>query len=407
MLLSVTSTHLVAFMRGTHVTALVIALLIGAWLLSGQIGSEPRVEHPTLAEANRERAATRMDDGPVKVRARVSQAQPRPEHVVLRGRTENKRSVQVKAETAGRIVERPVERGARVRAGDLLCRISLEDREAGVQEAEAALAQAKIEHDASIKLRERGFQSETAIAQAAARLAAAEAQVERRALDLDRTRIKAPFAGVVEEVHVELGDYATPGSGCVTLVDMNPMLLIGRVSERQVARLQLNQTVTGVLSDGRTIEGSLTFIGQTSDPATRTYAVEAEVNNQAHEVRSGITTELRIPVAEVMAHKISPALLALDDEGNIGVRIVNERNEVEYRRVAIVSDAPDGAWVTGLPEIATLITVGQELVVPGQRVELSFEPAETLPARASEGARPPASSAASPASLPAAIVAKP
>jgi membrane fusion protein, multidrug efflux system len=394
-------------MRRTYVTALVIALLIGAWLLSGQLGSEPRVEHPTLAEANREREASVLDGGPVTVRARVSQAQPQLEHVVLRGRTENKRSVQVKAETAGRIVERPVERGARVRAGDLLCRISVEDREAGLQEAQAALAQAQIEHEASLKLRERGFQSETAIAQAAARLAAAEAQVERRTLDLERTRIRAPFAGVVEEVHVELGDYATTGSGCVTLVDMNPMLLVGRVSERQVARLELNQHVTGILSDGKTIEGPLTFIGQTSDPATRTYAVEAEVANPTHEVRSGITTELRIPVAEVMAHKISPALFALDDEGNIGVRIVNERNEVEYRRVAIVSDAPDGAWVTGLPEITTLITVGQELVVPGQRVELSFESAPALPAQAPDSARPPTSSAASPASLPAAIVARP
>jgi membrane fusion protein, multidrug efflux system len=388
-------------MRATYLTAILIALLIGAWLLSGQLGSEPPVEHPTLAEANRERAASILDGSPITVRARVSHAQPQWEHVVLRGRTENKRTVQVKAETAGRIVERPVERGAQVRAGDLLCRISLEDREVGLQEARAALVQAQIENEASLKLRERGFQSETAIAQAAARLAAAEAQVERRTLDLARTRITAPFAGVVEDVHVELGDYATTGSGCVTLVDMNPMLLVGRVSERQVARLQLDQTVTGTLSDGRTIEGPLTFIGHTSDPTTRTYAVEAEIANPSHDLRSGITTELRVPVAEVMAHKVSPALFALDDEGNIGVRIVNERNEVEYRRVTIVSDAPDGAWVTGLPEVATLITVGQELVVPGQRVALSFEPAATLPARAPEAAAPPASSAAGPAAVPA------
>jgi membrane fusion protein, multidrug efflux system len=397
-------------MRATYLTAIVIAVLVVAWLVSGQLGLDPPVEHPTLDEANRERAAALLDDSPITVRARVSRAQPQWEHVVLRGRTENKRTVQVKAETAGRIVERPVERGARVRAGDLLCRISLEDREAGLQEARAALAQAQIENEASLKLRERGFQSETAIAQSAARLAASEAQVERRLLDLARTRITAPFAGVVEEVHVELGDYATTGSGCVTLVDMNPMLLVGRVAERQVARLRVNQTVTGTLSDGRTIEGPLTFIGQTSDPTTRTYAVEAEIANPSYDVRSGITTELRIPVAEVMAHKISPALFALDDEGNIGVRIVNERNEVEYRRVAIVSDAPDGAWVTGLPEVATLITVGQELVVPGQRVSLSFEPASTLPARAPEAAAPPPSSAVGSVGLPtasAAIAAKP
>jgi membrane fusion protein, multidrug efflux system len=394
-------------MRGTYITALIIALLIGGWLLSGQLGSEGAAEHPTLAQANRDRSAQMLDAGPVRVRARVIQAQPQLQHVVLRGRTENKRSVEVKAETAGRISERPVERGAQVKAGDLLCRINQEDREAGLQEANAALTQARIEHEASLKLKERGFQSETAIAQAAARLAAAQAQLERRQLDIARTYIRAPFAGVVEEVHLETGDYVTPGSGCVTIVDMNPMLLVGRVSERQVADLRLDQIVTGVLSDGRSIHGPLTFIGQTSDAATRTYAVEAEVANPAYDLRSGITTELRIPVAEVMAHKISPALFALDDEGNIGVRIANERNVVEYRRVRIVRDDPDGAWVTGLPEVTTLITVGQELVVPGQEVELTFEPAAEMPARVIDDKASPSSSAASRSGAAVSIAAKP
>jgi membrane fusion protein, multidrug efflux system len=393
-------------MRGTHITALIIALLIGAWLLSGQLGSEGVTEHPTLAQANRERTAQMLDAEPFRVRARVIQAQPQLQHVVLRGRTENKRTVEVKAETAGRIIERPVDRGARVRAGDLLCRISEEDREVGLQEANAALEQARIEHEASLKLRERGFQSETAIAQAAARLAAAQAQVERRELDVRRTFVRAPFAGVVEAVHLELGDYVTPGSSCVTIVDMDPMLLVGRASERQVAELRLEQNVTGVLSDGRTVTGPLTFIGQTSDSATRTYAVEAEVANPDLNLRSGITTELRIPVAEVMAHKISPALFALDDEGSIGVRIVNARNEVEYHRVRILRDDPDGAWVVGLPEVATLITVGQEFVVPGQTVEITYEPAAEMPARVNDKSSPSSSAASGPGAA-VSIAAKP
>jgi membrane fusion protein, multidrug efflux system len=394
-------------MRGTYITALIIALLIGAWLVSGQLNSDGPPQHPTLAEAQRDRAAHSADTAPVRVRARVIQAQPQMQHVVLRGRTENKRLVEVKTETAGRIIERPVERGAQVKTGDLLCRISEEDREAGLLEATAALEQAQIEHEASIKLKERGFQSETAIAQAAARLAAAQAQVERRELEIQRTYVRAPFPGLVEDVHLELGDYVAPGSPCVTIVDMNPMLLVGRVSERQIADLKLDQTVTGVLSDGRSVEGPLTFIGQTSDAATRTYPVEVEIANPHHELRSGITTELRIPVAEVMAHKISPALFALDDEGHIGVRIANERNRVEYRRVNIVRDEPDGTWVTGLPTITTLITVGQELVVPGQQVELTFEPAADMPARVNDGKTPQSSSAANLQTMTLTIAAKP
>jgi multidrug efflux system membrane fusion protein len=371
-------------MRGTYVTATVIALLIGLWLLSGQIGREDSVVHTTLAEANRESQAQSQDAALTRVRARVIRAQPQYRQVVLRGRTENKRTVEVKAETAGRITERPIERGSQVQAGDLLCRISAEDRFAALDEARAALAQATIEHDASIRLKERGFQSETAIAQAAARLAAAQAQVERRELDIERTYIRAPFAGIVEDVHMDVGDYASPGTACVTLVDMNPMLLVGRVSEREVANLELGHAVTGVLSDGRRIEGPITFIGQQNDPATRTYAVEVQIPNPDYALRSGITTELRVPVAEVMAHKISPAVFALADDGTVGVRTINDSKQVEFHPVSIVRDDVDGVWVSGLPDVTTLITVGQELVVPGQQVDVSMERSADMPARTAE-----------------------
>ncbi len=379
-------------MRGTYITASVIALLIVLWLLSGQIGDEETVQTSTLAQTQRERAARSEDDAPTRVRVRVSNAVPQVQRVVLRGRTENKRTVEVKAETTGRVVERPVDRGDDVDQGDLLCRLSVEDRAVGVNEAQAALEQAKIEYAASLKLKEKGFQSETAIAQAKARLAAAEAQLERRELDLARTEVRAPFAGVVEDVHLERGDYATPGSTCVTIVDLDPMLLVGEVSERQVADLEVGQIVEGRLTDGRRVEGPVTFVGQQATPATRTYAVEVQIPNPEHTLRSGITTEIRIPVARAMAHKISPALFSLNDEGQVGVRTVNDDRKVEYHLVDIVRDDIDGVWVSGLPEVVTLITVGHELVVEGEEVELSFEPASEMPARASGDAGPPASS---------------
>lgn len=383
-------------MRGTYITASIIALLILGWLLSGEINQEDPVDHTTLAQANRERAAEVEDDDPTRVRARVIRAVPQVQQVVLRGRTENKRTVEVKAEIAGRVVERPVERGTPVAEGDALCRISTEDRQVTVEESKAALVQARIEHEASLRLKEKGFQSETAIAQAAARLAAAEAQVERARLDLERTNVRAPFAGIVEDVHLERGDYVTPGDACVTVVDMDPMLLVGRVSERQVADLEVGQNVTGELADGRQVEGPVTFIGQQADPDTRTYAVEVEIPNAEYTLRSGITTRLHVPVGRIMAHKISPALFALDDEGNVGVRTVNDERQVEYHLIDIVRNDVDGVWVSGLPEVTTLITVGQELVVEGQEVELSFEPAAEMPARAPAGEQggPPASSQA-------------
>lgn len=375
-------------MRATYITASVIALLILGWLFSGQIGNSGPVRHPTLADQNQASIAKKHDSELTRVRARIVQASPQVQYVVLRGKTKNKRTVDVKAETSGRIVERPVERGSHVEKGDVLCRISMEDRYAALTEAKEAVNQARIEYEGSLRLKERGFQSETAIAQAKAKLAATQANLERSELEIQRTQIRAPFDGVVEDVHQEVGDYVAPGGTCVTVVDLDPMLLIGQVAEKDVPRLKVDLPVEGVLSDGRVVEGPVTFIGQQSDPATRTYPVEIQIANPDYSLRSGLTTEIRIPVREVMAQKISPALFALDDAGNIGVRTVNDQGRVEFHNVEIVRDAPDGVWVSGLPELTTLITVGQELVVPGELVEVDYEAAGEMPASAPD--EPPA-----------------
>ena len=367
-------------MRKTYLYATGIAIAIGVWLLSGQIGKPPVAEQPTLAEANAIRAASKQDAAPVNVRARVINATPQFDELTLRGRTENKRSLVVKSETTGRIIERPIERGERVNTGDVLCRLADDDRTASLAEAQASLDQARIDYTGSLTLRERALLSESSVAQVKARVAAAEADVARRTLDLERAIIRAPFPALVEDVHVEIGDYVNPGAACVALVDMNPMLLIGQVSEKDVQQLRVGGQASGLLQDGRTVAGTVRFIGQQSDAATRTYPIEVEVPNPDFSLRSGITTQIVVPTATVMAQKVSPAVFALDDEGQIGVRTLNQRNEVEYHRVEVLRDDVDGVWVTGLPNVATVITVGQELVVPGQVVNATYEPEERLPA---------------------------
>ena len=372
-------------MRNTYITAALIGVAIVIWLLSGTLGQEDPPAHSSLAQSNNASQARNQDRDPQRVRARVINASKQMQHVVLRGKTQSKRTVNVRTEISGRITHRPVERGSPVSAGALLCQISLDDRQASLQESREAVNQARIEYAGSLQLKAKGFQSDTAIAQAKARLAAAEANLTRSELNMRRVSVRAPFDGVVEEVHLELGDFVDRGDACVTLVDLDPMLMVGRVAERNVHLLRLGQDVAGVLSDGRTITGPITFIGQQSDPATRTYPVEVQFPNPHSQFRSGITTEIRIPVAEVTAQKVSPALFALDDAGNIGVRTIDTNNIVQFHTVNIVREDTDGVWVSGLPEVTTIITVGQELVIPGEQVEPYFEPAKEMPAAVPQG----------------------
>lgn len=364
-------------MRTTYLTAIAIALALVGWMYSGDHSPEP--EPASIAEQNRTQSNIQSDSVPTRVRVATLEASEQARLIKVRGRTQNKRTVDVKAELAGNVIARPVERGTRVEKGDLLCQISIEDREASVIEAKAAVMQARIDYEGALRLKQRGFNSDSAIAAAKARLASADANLKRKNLDLTKLEVSAPFAGVVEEVHLEIGDYTTPGAACATVVDLDPMLLTGQVTERDVTHLQLGQEAKGVLRNGSELQGKISFIGHQGDAETRTYTIEIELPNPDYAIRSGITTEIAVPVEKVLAQRVSPAVFALDDTGAIGVRTINENYVVEFHLVRVLSDSAEGVWVTGLPPRAHVIVVGQELVVPGERVDPVFESAPPPP----------------------------
>jgi multidrug efflux system membrane fusion protein len=360
-------------MRSTYITAGVIAVLVVVWLASGQLRDAPPPPAASVAEQNRNAALLAEEKPAVTVRVATIYGSEQWRHLTVRGETRSKRTVEVKAQANGTLVERQVERGDRVEAGALLCRISEDDRAVAVNEDQEALRQARIEYEASQRLAKEGLQSQTLIAQSRARLAAAEADLKRSELAFGRLQITAPFGGVVENVGLELGDYVTPGSTCATLVALDPMLLVGRVSERQINSLKLGQIGRARLSSGEAVEGKISFVGKVADLATRTYAIELEMSNADFSIESGLTAEIDIPVQKRLAHKISPGLLSLDDSGNVGIRTIDADNRVEFYLVEIIGDVEDGVWVTGLPEVTNIITVGHELVVAGETVMPTFE----------------------------------
>jgi multidrug efflux system membrane fusion protein len=359
-------------MRSTYIWASAIAVFLTVWLVSGQINSAPVVIDPSIAEQNRVEEEIGSDSIPTRVRAERIRAVEKIRYTNIRGKTQNKRTVNARAELVGRVVERRVERGDVVATDAVLCELSIEDRQTALIEAQELVRQARIDYQGALKLEAKGFNSDSAIAAAKARLASTAAQLKRRQLNIEKTLIRAPFAGVVEDVHVEIGDYVNPGQGCATVVDLNPMLMVGRVSEKDVLDLKLGELATGVLTDGRTVQGPVTFVGQQSDPLTRTYAVEIQLDNTDGALRSGITAEIKIPVDRVLAQRVSPALFALDDRGEIGIRVLDSDNIVHFHNIEIITEGPDGVWVTGLPNETAIITVGQEMVVAGERVDPDF-----------------------------------
>ena len=317
--------------------------------------------------------------GPAKiasVRGRIIAAQDYGLVVKLRARTEPSRAVDVKAEIMGRVIGLPVEKGDIVALGDVICELSSEDRGERVGQFNAMLEKARLDYDGALRLKSGGYQSRTAIADALSRLETAKADAKRAKLDLANLKIRAPFAGVVDARPVEIGDFMQRADVCARVLDMAPLLVTGRIAESSVTLVQNHSPVQVVLASGQTIEGKIRFIERNADEITRTFRLEALVENTDLALRSGLTAQMEIPVGVTKAHLVSASLLALDDQGQVGVKVLDGNNVVNFHIVQIVGDESDGVWVQGLPEHTTLITVGQQYVTSGETVALILDSAK-------------------------------
>jgi len=342
-----------------------IAILIGAslWVLTGYLGGTHEVEKaPAIAENNAARGATATS-----VRVRVMRNQPHVADLVLRGRTESERKVELKAEMSGRVVNLPAAKGQLVKAGDPICELDVGARKARLDQAKAQLKQAKLEYDAAVALEQKGHRSETQTAAALAAYEAAEANIRLMEQELSYTVMRAPFDGMVDKRLVSLGDYMTPGTPCAMVVASDPFLIVGAVSESQIAQVQPGTEGGAKLVTGETVSGKVTFLATAADPQTRTFRVELTVPNPEFKLRDGITADIRVRSSTVAAMQLSPAILSLDDSGKIGVKIV-ENSTVRFMQVALIADDKDGVWVAGLPDESTVITVGQDYVKDGEVV---------------------------------------
>ena len=340
--------------------ALGILLLLALWVGSGVLFSSR--ETPG--------ASTGTEVKRFAVRTRDVVAESFTQHVLIRGRTEAVRAVELKAEVDGQVEATPVEKGARVETGSVVCRLAADERRARLAEARALMEQRRLEYDAARELAAKGHRSPTQVAQAKAQYESARAQVEQAAVLLDKTTIRAPFAGRIEDRPAHIGDYLQKGGLCARLIDEDPFLVVGEVGENEVGALVPDAEATVRLTTGGRLTGRIRYIATTATERTRTFRIEVVVPNPDHLLREGLSADIEVPVKTVKAHRISPNMLVLDDRGRLGIRTVESGGRVAFYPVNILSDDGDAIWVGGLPERVRAITVGQEFVAAGQSVDI-------------------------------------
>lgn len=358
------------------------AVLVGLFLylfvmerdfLRALTGAEAAVAE---AEADTE-AATAPEARVVAVVAQRSRARPVDSGLVLRGRTEASRRVDVRAEITGRVVSEPIRRGAEVAAGDVLCQLDPGTRPARLAEAEARLLEAEANERASAQLAERGFGAETTAIARRAALQAAQAMVEQASREIESLEIRAPFDGLLEDDTAELGDLLQPGAVCASLIANDPIKLVGFVTEDAVERVAVGAPAGARLVTGQEVRGRVTFVARAADPATRTFRVEAEAPNPNAAIRDGISAEILIGLPGAEAHRVPLSALTLDDDGRLGVRTALADEDGDGARaafvpVSIIRDEPGGVWISGLPDEADVIVVGQDFVTEGQPIRVTL-----------------------------------
>jgi len=348
--------------KGSYVLAFLLALGTVVWISSGVIGEKAPTPKKTVAERNSQ------DSSLIKVRIRQLSAVDHPRVLVVTGRTNAIKDAEIKAETSGRVIASPATKGSLVDKGAVLLELAMDDRKARLLDAEAKAGSAKISYEASKNLQRKQFESQIKLAESNADLAKADAELAAIKLEIERTKIRAPFAGYVETLVPGPGDYVEAGDVVSMLVDLDPMRVIVNLTERDVAFIHLDDLAAIKLPSGREVGGTIRYISKVASDMTRTFRVDIWIDNPEASIPAGLTAEVQMNAGTRKAHQVPTSALTLNDLGMLGVRTLDNDDKVHFEPVMLLDDTPDGAWVSGLPDQVRVITVGQEFVVEGQKV---------------------------------------
>jgi len=363
-------------MNKSVLTAGIIVIVLAVWMLSGIVPGRSQADAPANNTSSSEQASTSSpgesdskDQRLMKVEVQQVEVTQTTRDITLQGQLEPIRRLQVVAQKSGIVEQLPTRRGQRVEQDDLLVRLSLESLEADLKEAKAQVVAASGEQRAAQKLQKSGLQSQSALSQANAQLASAIAVRDRVALQIVQTQITAPFAGVLNDVPVEMGMLIERGTVIADLVDDSGFKIMATAAQQMVSQIKVDQAVTAVLITGEELQGKITYISSVADADTRSFVIEAEVGNDNKSLAAGVSASLIVPLESIGATLVSPSALALGSDGEIGVKSVDGDDRVVFHSVEIISTNSDGAWVTGIPDKTRVITLGQGFVNAGDLVE--------------------------------------
>ncbi len=365
-------------MNARRLTAIGLVAAAGLWIASGHLLPHDKAESRVAAGAGEAEAKKLF-----RVAVATTSVVPHSRKLTIAGRTEADKRVTVTARTGGVLTELKVKRGMSVKKGDIIAILSDEAREAQVAQAQAVVTQKRTELEAKRTLIMSGTLPRLQLVDLEAQLKAAEAALAAAEAEHDRGIVRAPWSGVVHDVAVEVGQaaFSMAGREIASLVALDPMLAVVEVAERQLAGIKVGAVAEVRLVTGERTSGTVRFVAKTASLTTRTYRVEIEVPNADGSIPDGITAEVLVPLAPVLATRVPRSAVTFSSAGNLGLRVVDANDTVEFVPVGVIEDEQSLMWVTGLPDRSRVIVQGQDFVREGQTVDAVGVPELTAVAK--------------------------
>lgn len=328
----------------------------------------------------------------------------------IRARSETRLGFRV----GGRLAQRQVEVGQRVKAGEALARLDPQDLQLSQDAAQAALRAAQVNHDlasADFKrfkdLRDQGFISgaeldrrEATLKAAAAQLEQARAQAQVQGNQAAYTTLVAPAAGVVVSVDAEPGTVLAAGTPVVRLALDGPRDAVFAVPEDAVAAARALQGKAGALGvrlwgSTERLPATVREVAAAADPATRTFLVKADLAAPLLQLGQTATVSIELPRSE--AQTLLPLSAVREHQGQSAVWVVQPGAQtVALRPIAVAgAQGNDVVVKSGLKPGEVVVTAGVHVLTAGQKVRVGATAAPPAAVAASAAAAPVAGAASS------------
>jgi RND family efflux transporter MFP subunit len=311
----------------------------------------------------------------VRVSAATVSRQPIVRGVVANGTTEPVRVADLGPQMTGRIGALLVDEGDKVKLGQNLVRLDADEASLRVQQTAAGAAQAKAQYELAraeyerlAPLLDRGTitpqQLQRLEAQRDALKSATEAahvaQSDAARMQTN-TVVRAPFAGVISRVNMEVGEVATmmPPSVLLRLIDLSSVDVRVRVHERELSRIAIGDAIEANFSSSKQkAQGKVTFISPEIDPRTRNAEVVTRIPNPQGLLRAGMFAEISIKPRVVEDSLVIPAHAVA---GTGDDRYVFVIDGATAKRVKVRVAPIDGELV----ELLDALPVGTRVVAEG------------------------------------------